>query len=66
MDISSITDFFYMGGYALYVWSSFGICALTMFIEPWLIKHRHRVITKRLRSLHTTEAKLHLSKTLIS
>lgn len=31
---NSPSEFFAMGGYALYVWSSFGICALVMILEP--------------------------------
>jgi len=40
MQWHSVGEFFAMGGYALYVWGSFGACALLMFAEPFLAKHR--------------------------
>ncbi|CAN5698437.1 hypothetical protein BH11PSE13_BH11PSE13_36410 [soil metagenome] len=33
MNWSSLSDFFEMGGYALYVWGAFGITALAVCIE---------------------------------
>lgn len=45
----SVGDFFAMGGYALYVWGSFGACALAFFAEPLLIRMRHREIVRTLR-----------------
>jgi len=39
---ASASDFFAMGGYALYVWGSFGVCALLMGIEPILVHRRLR------------------------
>ena len=38
-----------MGGYAIYVWGSFGACALCMAIEPLLIRQKHRLVLQRLR-----------------
>lgn len=37
-------EFFNMGGYALYVWGSFGMTALLMLTEPLLV-HRLRKVT---------------------
>ncbi|MFM6991712.1 MAG: heme exporter protein CcmD, partial [Rhodoferax sp.] len=37
-----------MGGYGLYVWGSFGVCALAMGLEPWLVRQRRRNITRSL------------------
>ena len=45
MQWHSVDEFFAMGGYALYVWGSFGACALAMLIEPWLLRRRHRSLT---------------------
>lgn len=42
MQWASASDFFAMGGYALYVWGSFGACALLMSVEPFLAKRRQR------------------------
>jgi heme exporter protein D len=44
----SITEFFDMGGYALYVWGSFGATALLMVLEPLLLRQRRRAILKRI------------------
>ena len=46
---NSPTEFFSMGGYALYVWSSFGICALVLILEPLLVRARFRAIVRRLK-----------------
>jgi heme exporter protein D len=40
MQWASAGEFFAMGGYALYVWGSFGACALLMIAEPFLAKRR--------------------------
>ena len=46
---NSVEEFFFMGGYGLYVWSSFGVCALFFILEPLLIKVRQKAIIERLR-----------------
>jgi heme exporter protein D len=45
----SVGDFFSMGGYALYVWGSFGVCALALAIEPLLVNRRHGNVLRSLR-----------------
>ncbi|MES2948253.1 MAG: heme exporter protein CcmD [Pseudomonadota bacterium] len=49
MNWNSAAEFFAMGGYALYVWGSFGACALAFLAEPLLIAQRHRLIVRTLR-----------------
>ena len=49
MNWNSAADFFAMGGYALYVWGSFGACALAFVVEPLLIRQRHKLIVRTLR-----------------
>jgi heme exporter protein D len=44
----SAAEFFDMGGYALYVWGSFGVTALLMGIEPFLVRGRRRSVLKRI------------------
>ena len=44
MHWNSVSEFFAMGGYALYVWGSFGMTALALAGEMWLI-HRRRIHT---------------------
>jgi heme exporter protein D len=46
---NSPAEFFAMGGYALYVWSSFGACALVLLFEPLAIRARHKRIVRRLQ-----------------
>nr|AMK59221.1 heme exporter protein CcmD [uncultured bacterium UPO46] len=48
MHWNSLGEFFAMGGYALYVWGSFGACALTMLAEPLLVMRRQRSIRREL------------------
>ncbi|MES9855809.1 MAG: heme exporter protein CcmD [Sedimenticola sp.] len=43
----SIAEFFDMGGYALYVWGSFGVSALLMIAEPLLLRSRRRNALRR-------------------
>ncbi|MDD5175998.1 MAG: heme exporter protein CcmD [Sterolibacterium sp.] len=38
-----------MGGYALYVWGSFGITALALLIEPLLLRKRQSDVLDSLR-----------------
>ena len=37
-----MAEFFNMGGYALYVWGSFGATALLMIAEPLLLSRRRK------------------------
>ncbi|QWE16193.1 heme exporter protein CcmD [Polynucleobacter sp. AP-Nino-20-G2] len=46
---NSPAEFFEMGGYALYVWCSFGVCALVLLLEPMAVRVRHQSIVRRLR-----------------
>jgi heme exporter protein D len=38
-----------MGGYALYVWGSFGVTALALIIEPLLLRKRRSEALRRLK-----------------
>lgn len=49
MNWGSAAEFFAMGGYALYVWGSFGVCALLMIMEPIVVRLRHKNILRILR-----------------
>ena len=49
MNWNSAAEFFAMGGYALYVWGSFGVCALAFVVEPLLVRQRHTQIVRNLR-----------------
>ncbi|HMV00829.1 MAG TPA: heme exporter protein CcmD [Rhodocyclaceae bacterium] len=42
MHWNSFADFLAMGGYAGYVWGSFGVTALIMVAEPFLVARSRR------------------------
>ncbi len=48
MQWNSVGEFFAMGGYAFYVWGSFGACALLMIAEPLLARRRLSEVRKSL------------------
>ncbi len=39
---ASASEFFAMGGYALYVWGAYGVTALALLLEPVLTARRHQ------------------------
>ena len=41
MNWGSASEFFAMGGYGLYVWGSYAVCAALMLAEPLLARRRH-------------------------
>jgi heme exporter protein D len=49
MNWNSPAEFFAMGGYALYVWGAFGVCAVALALEPLLVGRRRRAIVGTLR-----------------
>ena len=55
MHWNSFADFIAMGGYAGYVWGSFGATALILIIEPMLALRRHRLTVSRLKRLLRAE-----------
>lgn len=48
MNWGSAGEFFAMGGYAFYVWGSYGVTALFLLVEVILVMSRKRTITQRL------------------
>ncbi|WP_293644823.1 heme exporter protein CcmD [Thiolapillus sp.] len=46
-----LSEFFAMGGYALYVWGSFGVTALLMIVEPLLVRQRRKAVIQRVSRL---------------
>lgn len=53
MQWNSGSEFFAMGGYALYVWGSFGTTALVMLVESLLIRSRRKAVLHELRALRS-------------
>ncbi len=56
MNWESPAAFFAMGGYALYVWGSFGVCAIALALEPLLVGQRRKAILRSLRRERIAEA----------
>jgi heme exporter protein D len=52
MKWDSWTDFWAMGGYALYVWGSVGVTFVALLIEVWLARVAHRSVLLQLRAQH--------------
>jgi len=44
-------SFLEMGGYALYVWPSFGVAALLMVLEPVLLGRRKALVVRRIKRM---------------
>ena len=55
MQWHSVSEFLDMGGYALYVWGSFGITALVAVFEIWQVRAKRRDV---LRSFSTDTGSL--------
>ena len=43
----AVSAFFSMGGYALYVWGSLGMCAAAMALELWQLRLRRRQLLRQ-------------------
>jgi heme exporter protein D len=50
-----MAEFFHMGGYALYVWGSFGATALLMVAEPLLLRSSSRQVRRRIARIARLE-----------
>ena len=50
MQWNSISDFFAMGGYAFYVWGSFGLTAAVVVGEVWVLRIQRKNILRNLRN----------------
>jgi heme exporter protein D len=49
MQWNSLEEFLHMGGYAFYVWSSFGVTALVVLAEIWQVRAKRRAVLQSLR-----------------
>ena len=59
MSWGSLSDFFAMGGYGLYVWGSLGMCAAVIIAEVILLKARRLSLVREVNaasSVHAEEA----------
>jgi heme exporter protein D len=58
-DWIDLADFFYMGGYGLYVWGSLGMCAAAMGAEVIALKLRRRALAQAPVLLDDSDAQAH-------
>ncbi len=54
--VSQIAEFLHMGGYGLYVWSSYGLCLIVLLINIVLPVQREKQIIKSLKKRQEREA----------
>jgi heme exporter protein D len=50
--VNTLSEFFHMGGYAVFVWSSYAITLVVMVLNWWLPRIQHRQNLKKLSRLH--------------
>lgn len=50
MQWNSVSEFLSMGGYAFYVWGSFGATAAAMLMEMLLIRNQRKEMLRNLRN----------------
>ncbi len=50
MQWNSFSEFWAMGGYAFYVWGSFGLTAAVVVIETLLVRRRRAELLRNLRN----------------
>lgn len=55
MQWNSVSEFFAMGGYALYVWTSFGLTAAIVVLEIWQVRRQRREVLRSLRDHFDSE-----------
>lgn len=49
----SLTEFLHMGGYAFYVWTSYGLALLVLIMNLWIpIRRRRKLIADFSRRRH--------------
>ena len=55
MQWNSVSEFFAMGGYAFYVWGSFGLTAVVMAVEALQIRSQRAELFRNLRNERLSE-----------
>jgi heme exporter protein D len=56
--MNAVQEFFNMGGYALYVWGSFGATAVLMIAEPLMLRSRRKEVLRRLSRIARINAEV--------
>ncbi|MCG8378196.1 MAG: heme exporter protein CcmD [Proteobacteria bacterium] len=47
-------EFLHMGGYAGYIWSSYGIVMVVLLLNLFFSWRRHQTVLRRLKQLHSS------------
>lgn len=45
----SVSEFFNMGGYAFYVWGSYGVALLVFVVEILMVNHKRKIALQQVR-----------------
>jgi heme exporter protein D len=48
----TVSEFFAMNGYALYVWGSYGVTVLVFLAEIVLVRHKRKITLQQVRLLN--------------
>jgi len=51
----SWSEFWHMGGYALYVWGAYGVAAAVLLAELLQLAARRRAVIRRLKQMRSLE-----------
>ena len=51
----SVSEFFAMKGYGLYVWGSYGMALLVFIVEIALVIHKRKLTLKQMRMMRDAE-----------
>jgi heme exporter protein D len=57
-----MSEFFAMGGYASYVWSSYGLTAIVLCLNWYLPRRTHQQILRQLKRRHSKQSSLDRKK----
>ena len=44
-----MAEFFHMGGYAVFVWPSYALTAIVLWLNWYLPRRQHRIILQRMK-----------------
>ncbi len=53
----NLSEFFHMGGYAMYVWPSYGIALIVLILNWWLPYQQHKQNLKKLKRQYRQDKK---------
>ncbi len=54
MSWHSASEFFAMGGYAFYVWGSYGVATVAVVAELWALRQRRRTLLRQIGRSYTS------------